>query len=113
MTAALGTLPITDEPPPEAGLFSLARRQFGQDIHVSQAIAAAQQVEGVRWVEAVAMQAIAPADPAEDDPAGMDKPATPVLLEQIDGASDRIFALSAYHLDLELAIDAQEEGCDP
>jgi hypothetical protein len=110
---ALGTLPIADEEAPRQGLFSLARRQFGQDLHLSQVIAAAQQVDGVRWVEAVAMQPIVPVDPTEDDPAEMSKPVAPLLLEQIDGEPDRIFTLSAHHLDLELAIDAQEEGCEP
>ena len=53
--AALGATPEEDpENAPEGGLFSLDARGFGEDAHVSQAIAAAQNVSGVDWVRVIA-----------------------------------------------------------
>ena len=111
IAAALGALPATGGEAPESGLFALALRGFGQDLHLSQVVGAAQQTDGVTWTEAVALQPIALGTPPEDDPAQLAKPAVHVLHERIGVTPERILSLSSLHFDLELEIDAPEEGC--
>jgi hypothetical protein len=111
IAAALGALSATGGESPESGLFALALRGFGQDLHVSQVIGAVQQTDGVTWAEAVALQPIALGTPPEDDPAQLAKPTVHVLHERIGVTPERVLSLSSLHLDIELEIDAPEEGC--
>lgn len=71
------------------GLFSLKHRQFGQPAHISQIVAAVQQVPGVAWVKPNAAQI-----------AGTGAPALFKLLTCPDGF---ILALDSAHLTLTLS----------
>lgn len=71
------------------GLFSLKHRQFGQPAHISQIVAAVQQVPGVAWVKPNAAQI-----------AGTGAPALFKLLTCPDGF---ILALDSAHLTLNLS----------
>ncbi len=109
VTAALGSLPAIDEGrAPEHGLFALAQRQFGQDVHISQAIAAAQSVEGVSWVKPKAFVKLAA---TADDPKDLSVPASPGLKARIGAKPTEILALSAHHLTLSAASVVSDEEC--
>lgn len=59
--SALGVTPPEGEPP-AGGLFSLARRHFGQGEHASRVTGVVQNVPGVAWVEIVHFQGLEPAE---------------------------------------------------
>lgn len=93
---ALGALPSGDEDPPD-GLMALANRQFGQDVHVSQVLAAAHDVSGVIWAEATAFQRLSGLG---DDPADVPLPGTLSLTKRLLAQPEEVLVLSALHLSL-------------
>jgi hypothetical protein len=97
----------------ETGLFGLAMRHFGQDVHTSQIIGAVQQVEGVSWVALDAAQIIDPGNPPQNDPAALAEP-DPALLEKVLACGgNALLSLHSAHLDLKLSVYEQAEGCTP
>ena len=108
------------------GLFSLARRQFGQSAHSSQIIAAVQQVTGVSWVTLTAAQPVVELSPQILKPARMAasllvkpgprlfRPSLPLLTlpllpkvyKAIPCEDTRVLALDGRHLQLTLAAAA-------
>lgn len=96
----------------QPGLFNLARRGFGQSVHISQILGAVQQVQGVSWAEADACQIIPLGTPAETDPSALSKPSAALLHKLLVCEPDRVLSLYHGHLDISLAQD-QEEGCQP
>jgi hypothetical protein len=106
--AALGAVPELTGEAAEDGVFSLARRRFGQDAHLSQAVAAAQQVEAVVWVRALAFRRLAA---TSDDPAEIPLPAAPVLVARLGAAPTEVLALSARHVVLDSVAVTGDEEC--
>lgn len=106
--AALGALPKIDVAAPESGLFALDQRRFGQDVHISQAIAAAQAVEGVLWVKPAGFAKLSA---TSDDPAELKVPAKPGLAARIGCAPSEILALSAHHVTLSATTVTSDEEC--
>ncbi|MBB3191865.1 hypothetical protein [Halomonas cerina] len=112
-TAALEALGVTvvDGTDNETGLLALEQRQFGEDLHRSQVIAAVQQVEGVRWVRADAFQPIALGTPPETDPEEL--PVPPDHLQaKVACPRDRVLTLYRDHLRLAFVGDADAGECD-
>ena len=105
--AALGALPAIDGNPPGAGLFALAGRSFGQDVHISQAVAAAQSVEGVVWVKPAAFARLA----AAETPADIAVPKKPGLAARLTAGPSEVLALSALHLTLSATSVTSDEEC--
>ena len=108
------------------GLFSEQQRQFGQGVHGSQVVAAVQNVGGVVWVRLSGMGiaqplfSLAPAlgltligKPITPKPffKPIFLPATPPTQRSLACAGDRLLALQAAHLQLQLAAD--KEGVTP
>jgi hypothetical protein len=107
---ALGARPALTGEAAEGGLFALGRRRFGQDAHLSQAVAAAQRTTGVVWVEPVAFALLLP---ASDDPVDLTLPAKPPLLKRLSVSPREVLALSALHLTLDTLAAASDEECPP
>ena len=105
---ALGARPALTGEAAEGGLFALGRRRFGQDAHLSQAVAAAQRTTGVVWVEPVAF-ALLP--PTSDDPADLTLPAKLPLLMRLRVSPREVLALSALHLTLNALAAVADEEC--
>ncbi|WP_424929843.1 hypothetical protein [Amaricoccus tamworthensis] len=105
---ALGVLPLEGDAGSAPGLFSLSARGFGQDVHVSQAIAAAQSVEGVVHVTPKAFVRL-PAD--EDDPARIALPKTDRVHARILAGVSEVLALSSAHLVLSLSSAQTDAEC--
>ncbi|MEL6475697.1 MAG: hypothetical protein AAFR17_00095 [Pseudomonadota bacterium] len=102
---ALGALPQGGAWP--EGLLALPQRSFGQDVHLSQILAAVQAVEGVVWVEGTASFLLAGLG---DDPAEIKLPKAKPLHKRVMVAGDEVLVLSALHLRLEtLAVTSDEE----
>jgi hypothetical protein len=88
---ALGAIPTDGSPPPAGGLFSLDRRGLGAEEYASRIEGAAQNVEGVRWVQATAFGSLGTA--AGEDPTTLAVPAPPALATAVACASNRVLAL--------------------
>jgi hypothetical protein len=106
--AALGIAADTEA---AEGLFALSQRRFAQDAHLSQLLAVVQQVAGVRWVEADAIEAIPLGTPPRTDPRELAKPAVPGLHPRIACPPNRVLALHDAHFDLNLAAVETGQGC--
>ena len=105
----LGALPLLpDGALPEEGLFSLDRRQFGQDVHISQIIATVQQIEGVVWVKPIVFRRLAA---TREDPADIPLPRTPRLLARLGARPREVLALSAHHLTVQSISVTTDEEC--
>lgn len=128
VTAALGALPVDRAGAPDAGLFAEPRRRFGQDVHISQAVAAVQAVDGVRWVQPTAFAKLVVLvagsdtgranDPMGDpggasigEPAALAVPAHPGIAARLTVRPTEILALWAGHLTLAAAAVSADEGC--
>jgi predicted phage baseplate assembly protein len=86
------------------GLFGLHGLRFGQSAHVSQIIAAAQQVQGVVWVTLQSAQIVPLGNPVETDPAKLIAPAVDAVPAQSIACGDTfILALYAAHLTVNIA----------
>lgn len=96
----------------ETGLFSLKQRYFGQDVHRSQILAAAQQTEGVTWVEINDAQALDLGSPVETDPLALATPAIASTSHTIACMLTRVLALHTTHFDITLVVDATAGECD-
>lgn len=97
----------------DQGLFSESRRQFGQNAHISQIIAAVQQVVGVDWVTIEAAQLIPLGSPQATDPTTLAVPSTPVVNTVLSCDDDFILALHSHHLILNLSQSHRAKGCEP
>lgn len=93
------------------GLFGLSQCAFGRNIHVSQIIAAVQQVSGVAWVKVIAAQRIDQTSLTDVDPAALSKPSSPALNKTLDCGGDEILALYSAHLDLILSVEQDSKEC--
>lgn len=98
------------------GLFSWQQRQFGEGVHGSQVVAAVQQVSSVIWVRLTALAIARPplvrAKPSLQLSAALFQPAqsianVPATQRSLACAGDRLLALQASALQLQLAADAQ------
>lgn len=107
--SVLGVAAGLDEP--EDGLFGFKQRQFGQDAHVSQAIGAVQQVDGVEWVRVDAFQPVPPGAPPDADPETLPLPPVNVRHQAIACDPQSMLALHETHLVLNLAVAAAAEEC--
>jgi len=108
VTAALGAEPSDGSAAPETGLFALPPRGFGQDVHISQAVAAAQSVTGVVWVRPVAFGKL-PA--TSDDPEDLSAPAKAVLIARLTARPAEVLSLSARHLTLSASTVTSDAEC--
>lgn len=97
VSVALGALPLTGQPAADTGLFALSNRRFAQDVHISQAIAAVQSINGVQWVKPTAFCKL-PA--SSDDPADLSVPAKPGLAARLTVSASEVLVLSELHLTL-------------
>ena len=95
----------------DKGLFSLKSRRFGQGAHVSQIMAAVQQVDGITWIEIEDAQAIDLGTIPKTDPAELSKPPFASTDNEIGCLPTRILTLHTLHLDLSLEIDQTESEC--
>ena len=95
------------------GLFGLAERRFGQGAHVSQVLAAVQNIDGVNWVRVDAFQSIPLGSPPETDPTELTLPAGPTREARIDCNGDTLLSLYQDHLVINLSADSVAEACDP
>jgi len=95
----------------DQGLFSLKSRRFGQGAHISQIMAAVQQVDGVTWVEIEDAQAIDLGTPPKTDPTELLKPSTASTDDAIGCLPTRILTAHSLHLDLSLTIDETKREC--
>lgn len=109
--SALG-IQTTNDLDNDEGLFSLAQRRFGQNVHVSQVLAAIQQVEGVQWVEVDALQALDMGSPIETDPEKLILPAVLLRKELVPCDSSRVLALHERHFSLNLVRDENQRECE-
>ena len=107
VASALGAIPVGEANAP-AGLMALSARTFGQDVHASQVLAAAHDVEGVVWVEAKAFQHL---PGPGDDPADVPLPASLALNPRLLAQPDEVLLLSAHHLVLDLQGVTSDEEC--
>lgn len=107
--AALGIAIGTAEP--EDGLFGYKQRQFGQDVHVSQAIGSVQQVDGVSWVRVDAFQPIPLGTPPETNPLVLAVPAVGLRHDGVACEAQSMLAVHEAHLILNFAIVADAEEC--
>ena len=106
VTASLGALrDMTDSV--ESGLFSIADRRFAQDAHISQAVAAAQQVEGVVWVKPAAFERIG----AGGDPTDLTSPLIPTLNARLPAAATEILVLLERNLTLDAVAVTTDKEC--
>lgn len=85
------------------GLFGLAQRRFGENVHTSQIIAAAQNTEGVAWVRLKAAQILDLGTPPETDPTALAKPSIDVISPVLSCTAERLLALHSAHLTLSLS----------
>lgn len=108
--AALGVEQGSEEP--EEGLFGFRNRRFGQGAHVSQVIAAVQQVTGVVWVRVDAFQRIPLGNPPETDPVALSVPTTRLRRETVECRSQALLALHAEHLYLNLTQESAAKECE-
>jgi hypothetical protein len=92
------------------GLFGEARA-FGGTAHVSQVLAAAQNVPGVVWVQAQASQVLPAGIPPEPDPLEIPLPSNPPRHENLNCGSEEILALHVSHLVLAFAATVAEGEC--
>lgn len=110
IATALG-IQTADDEDNEQGLFSLAQRRFGQNIHVSQVIAAIQQVDGVQWVEVDALQALEMGMPIETDPEQLSLPAVLQRKPLVQCDATRVLALHEQHFSVNLILDESKREC--
>jgi hypothetical protein len=108
VVAALGALPQNADDASDSGLFALPQRRFGQDVHLSQAVGAAQAVTGVLWVKPVAFAKLAA---TSDDPDGIDVPTNPALLSRLTALPSEVLALSELHLTLSSTTVTSDQEC--
>jgi hypothetical protein len=108
---ALGIQTVDDEGN-HLGLFSLAQRRFGQNVHVSQVIAAIQQVEGVQWVEVDALQALEMGTPIETDPEQLTLPAVLQRKPLVQCDATRVLVLHEQHFSVNLILDESKRECE-
>jgi len=93
------------------GLFGLNQRQFGQNAHKSQVIAAVQNATGVTWVNLKGARILSPGTPAETDPTALASPTVDLVQPVLAATSDRILALHTAHLILSLSKDETASEC--
>ncbi|TCO70107.1 hypothetical protein [Rhodovulum euryhalinum] len=105
---ALGTDPSDGTGAPGTGLFALPLRRFGQDVHISQAVGAAQAVPGIVWVRPVAFGKL-PA--TSDDPEDLSVPPKAALLPRLQAAPAEVLVLSALHLTLSASTVTSDAEC--
>ncbi|SFA78507.1 putative baseplate assembly protein [Poseidonocella pacifica] len=107
--AVLGCASGTTEP--QDGLFGFGLRRFGQDTHVSQVIAAVQQIDGVAWVRVDAFQPIPQGTPPQTDPLALPVPAPAVRETSVGCDTQGLLALHETHLRLSFALVTGAEEC--
>ncbi len=93
------------------GLFSLEQRDFGQDVHISQVLAAVQQVKGAQWVEINAMQSLDMGTPVETDPEELSLPAILNRNLLVRCVATRVLALHKNHFSINLFLDETKREC--
>jgi len=106
---ALGVAGTGERIAEEGGLFALANRRFGQNVHVSHVLGAVQNVDGVTWVELDAARTLI--TPPGADPTDVAKPTDPPRWTVLPCDATRLLALSEVHLDLNLVLDDRAEEC--
>ena len=89
------------------GLFSWQRRQFGESVHGSQVVAAAQNVPGVAWVRLTVLRATGAAVPAWTLLTGALAAATPATQRSVACDGDRLLALASGALQLQFVADKE------
>jgi predicted phage baseplate assembly protein len=92
------------------GLFG-EDRAFGGTAHVTQVLAAAQNVPGVVWVQALASQVLPAGNPPEPDPLELPLPSNPPRHENLNCGSEEILALHVSHLVLAFTATQVEGEC--
>lgn len=95
----------------EEGLFGLKMRQFGQNAHKSQIIAAVQNVPGVTWVALKAAKNLPLGSPPETDPLALTLPTLDVVHAALACPNSRILVLHSAHLVLSLSKDEIAREC--
>lgn len=94
----------------DVGLFGLEQREFHSNVHISQIIAAIQQVPGVVWVRLRAAQVL----PAGDDPLLLPLPLLKTIPSPTLGCPPRqLLALHDSHLNLALVDARLSAECPP
>jgi hypothetical protein len=106
---ALGVAGTGERIAAEGGLFALANRRFGQDVHVSHVLGAVQNVDGVTWVEVDAARILV--TPPGADPTDVAKPTAAPRWTVLPCDAVHLLALSEVHLDLNLVLDDRAEEC--
>ena len=106
--AALGADHSDGLDAPETGLFALPLRRFGQDVHISQVVAAAQSVTGVVWVKPVAFGKL-PA--TSDDPEDLSVPLKTALITRLQAKPVEVLVISTLHLTLSASTVTSDAEC--
>ena len=106
---ALGVAGTGERIAEEGGLFALANRRFGQNVHVSHVLGAVQNVDGVTWVEVDCARTLI--TPPGADPTDVAKPTDSPRWTVLPCDATRLLALSEVHLDLNLVLDDRAEEC--
>ncbi len=109
---ALGSWGLEGDSLDISGLFGLGRRRFGVGAHVSQILAAVQQIDGVNWVRVNGFQLLTLSNPPETDPNELSVPASLTREERIDCSSAEILSLYQDHLMVSLSADERTEECE-
>jgi len=109
---ALGAISLNPDISHDKGLFGLQTTRFGQPIHISNIIAAIQQVDGIRWVEVDALQKMNSATAEETDPFNFIKPTIRSRNVVINCPSTCLPALHEQHIDLTLSLDNIKRECE-
>jgi hypothetical protein len=112
IVSALGAWGLDGDSLNITGLFGLAERRFGQGAHVSQILAAVQQLDGVSWVRVNAFQLLPLGSPPETDPSELGLPASPAREPRIDCSSADVLSLYEDHLVIQLSADSNAEACE-
>jgi hypothetical protein len=97
---------------PQYGLFGETVRRLGQGVHVSQVLAAAQNVDGVSWARVDGLQWLDLGMALEQDPTELTVPGTPANEEALGCPGDRLLALYLDHLSLNLSREQSAQGCE-
>jgi hypothetical protein len=96
------------------GLFGIDRRDFHATVHISEIVAAIQNVTGVVWVRVEAAAPLLPADPTQNDPLLLPLPAIDVVAGQtLACPASAVLALHANHLVLGFVAALAPSECTP
>ncbi len=96
---------------PEAGLFGIAHRQFGESVHRSHVVAAVQQVAGVVWVKLVSMRLLPDQEDGTGDPEALPNPIPNQVHSLLRADATHVLALHTAHLVISLSRQSDRGDC--